>query len=332
MAASVRAGAAKVVRDPGQRIGVRSVLRVWPWHVDCERAKQERVPFCNTSMKFKISCELEYSLNGPATFLFALKCIETGGQKILRESLTTSPFVMVDEFNLAGGMNRFSRLATFNSGNLSLFYEADVSTSVRIVGREAIWPDPLKALAPEAIPFLLPSRYCPSDQMRRQALTLFGHLESQYEIATGVSDWIHDNITYVVGSSGESSSALDTMEQRQGVCRDFAHLGITMCRALNVPARYATCYAYRLHPPDFHACFEVFIGGWWYVFDPTRLAPLNGLVRIATGRDATETAVCTIFGDPQLLRSVVSCDLLDPEFDALTHGDLNSRGEALALL
>ena len=98
-----------------------------------------------------------------------------------------------------------------------------------------------------------------------------------------------------------------------------------------MPARYVTCYAHRLDPRDFHACFEVFIGGSWHVFDPTRLAPLNGLVRIATGRDAADVAVCTIFGNPELTRSWVSCDCDDVNFIPLTHDDL-VRGNMTVVL
>ena len=113
---------------------------------------------------------------------------------------------------------------------------------------------------------------------------------------TAITDWIHDNVEYVRGSTNSETSAYDTVTQRVGVCRDFAHLGIALCRALNIPARYFTGYAYELEPPDIHACFECYIGGTWMVFDATRLAHLNGLVRIAAGRDAADTAVASVFG------------------------------------
>ncbi|MES2440394.1 MAG: transglutaminase family protein [Verrucomicrobiota bacterium] len=283
-------------------------------------------------MNFKVSCELDYTLKDPATFLFALKCIETGGQQILNESLLVTPFVETEEFSLAGGMNRFSRLKTVNPGQLKINYQADVTTSVRIVPVDSLYVDSPSELHPDAIPFLFPSRYCQADRIREQAQELFGHLQTPYAIAIGVSDWIYQNVAYVSGSSGETSSALDTLDQRQGVCRDFAHLAITFCRAMNIPARYATCYAYRLEPPDFHACFEVFIGGWWYFFDATRLAPLNGLVRIATGRDAADAAVCTIFGNPELTASIVSCECTDTDFVAITRDTLAEANEAIALL
>ena len=283
-------------------------------------------------MKFKVSCQLEYNLNNPATFLFALKCLRTGGQEIISESLTTTPIIDIEDFHIESGMNRFSRIRTINPGTFGIHYQAEMEVATRIIRLGDLRADPTAELNPEGIPFLFPSRYCQSDIMRQQANDLFGSIQGSYAIAAAVSEWIFENISYVSGSSGETSSAIDTMNDRQGVCRDFAHLGIALCRALNVPARYATVYAYRLDPPDFHACFEVFIDGWWFLFDPTHLAPLNGLVRIATGRDAADAAVCTIFGDPQLTMSAVSCEAVDPDFQPITRRDLMERGEAIALL
>lgn len=283
-------------------------------------------------MKFKVFCELDYTLEEPATFLFALKCIQTQGQQILSESMTVSPMVDVEDFSVGSGMNRFSRLQTLNPGMLRISYQAEVTISARIVPVGNLYADTPGNLSPEAIYHLFPSRYCQADRFRQQAADLFGHLRSSHEIAEAVSDWIFNHVSYVSGSSGETCSAVETLEQRQGVCRDFAHLGIAFCRALSVPARYATCYAYQLNPPDFHACFEVFIDGCWYIFDPTRLAPLNGLVRIATGRDAADAAVCTLFGNPILTSSIVSCDCLSDQFIPVTRETLAQRQEAIALL
>ncbi len=283
-------------------------------------------------MNFQISCELDYTLAGPATFLFALKCIETPEQQIVSEALVIQPALSIEDFTLPGGMNRFSRLNTSEPGSLNITYQAEVITAVHVVPVDTIEAEGPGGLPAEVIPFLFPSRYCQSDRIREQAQELFGHLESPYVMASAVSDWIYGNVAYVSGSSGETSSAMDTLEQKQGVCRDFAHLGIAFCRALNLPARYATCYAHELQPPDFHACFEVYIGGWWWVFDATRLAPLNGLVRIATGRDAADAAVCTIFGNPVLNISAVTCQCTDTDFIPVTPDTLAERNEALALL
>lgn len=283
-------------------------------------------------MNFQITCELDYTLSGPANFLFALRCIETADQQIASESLVTEPPLSIEEFSIPGGMNRFSRLNTTEPGPLKVIYQAEVSTSVRVVPVDEIGAGGPGDYPAEVIPFLFPSRYCQSDRIREEAQELFGHLVSPHAIATGVADWIHDNVSYVSGSSGETSSAMDTFQQKQGVCRDFAHLGIAFCRALNLPARYATCYAHELEPPDFHACFEVYMGNWWWVFDATRLAPLNGLVRIATGRDAADAAVCTIFGNPLLNLSAVTCNCTDPDFQPVTRDTLAASNQAIALL
>jgi len=282
-------------------------------------------------MKFKISCELEYQLNEPATFLFSMECLETRGQKVLRESLRTLPEVSVERFRIDSGMNRFCRFRTYNPGWISLLYEAEVEASNCLIDLVNLNTGEVAEISPEGIPFLFPSRYCQSDVLRQQADSMFGHLDSAYGIASAVSDWIYENVSYVGGSSGETCSALDTFNERKGVCRDFAHLGIALCRALSVPARYASVYAHQLDPQDFHACFEVFIGGMWYVFDPTRLAPINGLVRIATGRDAADVAVCTFFGDAVLTKSVVSCVVAEHGFVPVTRDSLARAGQAIAL-
>jgi transglutaminase-like putative cysteine protease len=213
-----------------------------------------------------------------------------------------------------------------------MFYEAEVEVSTCLVNVANMVRDEVAELDPEGIPYLFPSRYCQSDILRQQADKMFGHLESPYKIAMAVSDWIYENISYVIGSSGETCSALETFNKREGVCRDFAHLGIALCRAVSVPARYASVYAHQLVPQDFHACFEVFIGGMWYIFDPTRLAPLNGMVRIATGRDAADVAVCTYFGDAVLTKSEVSCVGEEVGFEPVTRDSLASAGQAIALL
>lgn len=285
----------------------------------------------DSAINFHVACELDYTLHDPATFLFAIQCLETRGQQILRETLSIEPWIAAEEFSLSGGLNRFSRLTTVAPGQLKIAYHATVRSSSRVVSVSTLSTDTAATLMPEAIPLLLPSRYCQSDRLRQMANTLFGHCTTQHAIAAAVSDWIFENVAYVSGSSGENCSAIDTLEHRQGVCRDFAHLAIAFCRALNLPARYMTCYAYQLAPQDFHACFEVFIGGTWYLFDATQLAPLNGLIRIATGRDAADAAVCTSFGNPEFTRSLISCECREPDFIAVTRDHLAARNEAIFL-
>ena len=124
------------------------------------------------------------------------------------------------------------------------------------------------------------------------------------------------------------TSAYDTLIQREGVCKDFAHLGIAFCRALDIPARYFTAYACNLNPPDFHACFEAYIGGNWIFFDPTRSVPINGLVKIANGKDATEAAVASFFGNTNCTYMNVQCNPAEEGF--IPYAATTGKAEALS--
>ena len=116
-----------------------------------------------------------------------------------------------------------------------------------------------------------------------------------------IADWIHENVDYQLGSTQATTTACEVFMQRAGVCRDFAHLGVTFCRALNIPARLVVGYArFQEPPPDFHAVFEAYLGHRWVMFDATRMSPVGELVRIARGRDAKDVAFATIFGPAQM--------------------------------
>jgi transglutaminase-like putative cysteine protease len=111
-----------------------------------------------------------------------------------------------------------------------------------------------------------------------------------------ICGWIYDHLEYQPGSSNEETTADETLLKRAGICRDFSHLGIAFCRGLGIPARFVSCYAHGLVPSDFHAVFEAYLDGRWWLFDATRQADLDGLVRIGIGRDAAEVAFSTPFG------------------------------------
>ena len=136
-----------------------------------------------------------------------------------------------------------------------------------------------------------------------------------------IHDWVRDTLKFQAGSSCTGTSVLETLRDQQGVCRDFAHTMITFCRALNYPARFVTGVDYGADvsygPPDFHAYVEVFIGGAWYLFDPTGITQVNGLVRIGTGRDAAETSFATIFGPVLTGMPKVEYDAIDDPINGL---------------
>jgi len=154
----------------------------------------------------------------------------------------------------------------------------------------------------EVITGLRQSRYCPSDMMLGFAQAELGAFAGTEKTAAAVASWVFERIIYQPGSSGPTDTAIDTLLSGAGVCRDLAHLTITLCRALGVPARLVSVYAPGLMQMDFHAVVEVWRDGRWEVLDPTRLAPRSSLVRIATGRDAADTAfAATLRGDVELV-------------------------------
>jgi transglutaminase-like putative cysteine protease len=141
-----------------------------------------------------------------------------------------------------------------------------------------------------------------------------------------ITEWIHRNVEYLSGSTNAETSAYDTVTQQAGVCRDFAHLGIALCRALTIPARYCSVYAYQLEPQDFHACFEAYLSGQWIIFDATKLAPLNGLVKIAVGRDAADTAIANLFGNISGTSIKVNCQLSEGMLEPIFYDTTNWQG------
>jgi transglutaminase-like putative cysteine protease len=162
--------------------------------------------------------------------------------------------------------------------------------------------------------YLRPSRYSESDRLAPMAQSEFAGIDGAAELLAAVSSWVGSRLSYVPGSSGPTDGAVDTLLQRQGVCRDYAHLVVALLRALDVPARLAAVYAPGLNPMDFHAVAEAAIGGNWRVVDATLLAPRPSLVRIATGRDAADTAFLSTYGG--------AVELLEAQIGAVIDGPL----------
>lgn len=164
-----------------------------------------------------------------------------------------------------------------------------------------------------------PSRYAPSDALTPTAVAEFAGIEEPAERLRAVSSWVGTRLAYVSGSSSPIDGALETLRDRQGVCRDYAHLVVGLLRALDVPARLVAVYAPGLEPMDFHAVAEAWVDGAWHAVDATALAPRGTLVRIATGRDAADTAfLTTLHGRVDLLEMTVTATA-----DALPHDDLD---------
>jgi transglutaminase-like putative cysteine protease len=281
-------------------------------------------------MIFHVACELEYAVRFPSTLILNVHAQRNPSQTIVEEQFTADVPLALTEFTPEGSDSRFVRLETDSHERIGINYSATVECDVRTYRAHGVEPVRVAELDGSTIPYLFPSRYCQSDRLSRLAWDLFGTIENPHWKVVAISDWIYHNVEYLHGTTNSLTSAYDTVTQRTGVCRDFAHLGIALSRALNIPARYFSGYAYELDPPDFHACFECFIGGTWVVFDATRLAHLNGLVRIGTGRDAADAAVASIFGDAVNTLTRVTCTLGDGQtFAPIDRDHLDMQGVAL---
>ena len=173
----------------------------------------------------------------------------------------------------------------------------------RIVDPTEVVAEGPAALPAATRPFIRPSRYCQADLVQQSAWDHFGQLPRGYAQVRAVRDWVREHVRFKIGTSVTTTSVVETLRDGVGVCRDFAHTMIAYCRALNYPARIVTGVDYGADPslglPDFHAYVEVYVGGSWYIFDPTGISPVTGLLRIGTGRDAADVSFATLFGPVQ---------------------------------
>ena len=250
---------------------------------------------------------LDYQVATPTHFLFHIESAFHKAHQILEERLTIMPSVKVRTFGDDRIGNRFIRLDV-PKGLLSVNYHAKVEINSIVLAKK-MEESAVTAVPDDVLRYLMPSRYCESDVMSRAAQQLFGHLPPGIDRVHAIENWIHESICYLPGFSNSTTTSQEVFVQRAGVCRDFAHLGITLCRALNIPARLVVGYVNFQEPPqDFHAVFEAWLGNQWVLFDPTKMAPVDRLVRVGTGRDAKDVAFATIFGNVQMLRKEITVD------------------------
>lgn len=254
-------------------------------------------------MKIRVRAELVYRFDPPTDAIYKIQVALWPGQNLLEERLETVPAVdfIENEDDEFGARTLRARL----SGEVALTYEAVVDNGV-LKGLPPVtiqhdWND----LPAEVLTYLNPSRYCPSDQFGRFVERTFAGTTGGDRVLK-ILEWIRANIDYEPGVSDTETTAARTFIDRAGVCRDFTHLGITLCRASGIPARAVSAYAHQLTPPDFHAIFEVWLSNGWWLVDPTGLAPVEGLVRIACGRDAADIAFLTTQGTCTFVRQSVT--------------------------
>jgi transglutaminase-like putative cysteine protease len=254
---------------------------------------------------------LEYQVLSPAHFCFNLEAAHWPTQNILSERLMISSGVAPHAYTDRRSGNRLLRFDA-QPGLLRVDYQAEVEVHTPVPDTMLV-ERPVGQVPDGIFPYLLATRYCESDLLCNEVVRMFGHLPRGYARVKAIVDWIRSEVAYRPGSTNSNSTAGEVLAQRAGVCRDFAHLGITFCRALNIPARIVVGYVWFDEPPqDFHAVFEAWLDGQWVLFDPTGMAPVDRLVRIGTGRDAKDVAFATMFGQVQMVRKDVMVLEHDP--------------------
>jgi transglutaminase-like putative cysteine protease len=227
-----------------------------------------------------VGTTIRYQATSPATLVLQIAAVHATDEDVTVDAAETVEVEMLSA--PAGGRQHLLRVPP---GTVTVRYVATVAEGV---------PGPEPAGERERVDALRPSRYCPSDRVAGLARTLFGGKTSPVERVTAICDHVRGEIAYAPGSSGPTTDGVDTLLAGEGVCRDFAHVVAMLCRAVDVPARIASVYAPGLSPMDLHAVVEAEVDGQWWVWDATGLAPRQTLARIATGRDAADTALVTV--------------------------------------
>jgi transglutaminase-like putative cysteine protease len=265
-------------------------------------------------MKLRVGYELVYDCPRPTPMMLMLNTHYSRAEHVLKaDVLRTDPPVPVAQYRDGFG-NLCSRIVA-PAGRISLWTDAllDVPDQPETMPA-ADWQHPVEELPDDTLVFLLGSRYCETDLLSEIAWDKFGHLQGGRDRVQAVCDFVHGHIAFDYANARPTRTAWEAYQDRTGVCRDFAHLALTLCRGLNIPARYCTGYISDVGlpptdaPMDFCAWFEAYIGGTWQTFDPRNNAPRTGRVLMARGRDAADIPISNNFGATSLVKFEVICE------------------------
>jgi transglutaminase-like putative cysteine protease len=292
-----------------------------------------------TMVRLKFSISLSYQiLDSASDFIFNIQAAKTRCQTVVSEALSISQPVTPEYYTDPSYGTRYMRLQA-NNGPLVVQYDATVD-----IAHHESHPDSLEEMSIATVPmdamkYIYPSRYCQSDRLRKFASTEFGNLPRGYWRVQAIQDWVRARTAFTSNTSNSSTSAIDTLTDQAGVCRDFAHLMIALCRAVNIPARFVSGIDYgadpAMGPTDFHAYVEVMLSGRWYLFDPSGVSPPMGLVRLGTGRDAADASFATVFGAVASASPVISIEAIVDEGQGMLlprhrYEVLSTHGESVA--
>ena len=257
------------------------------------------------NLTVRVGCNLVYETTVQTPVLFVLRPRLEGSVLVMQEKLSFGIGLPSYEFQDTHGNITYRSL--FMPGRNEILHDALVAVSSEPDNRDVPnWLTPVSQLPPEVLRYTLPSRYCDSDKLMDFAWNHFGQITNALQRVQTICDWVHNNIEYRTLSGRPDLSASEVIYRRYGVCRDFAHAAIALCRTFNLPARYVTGHLPDIGcldpgtPMDFHAYFEVYLGHEWFTFDARFNVPRIGRVKVAHGLDAVDGAFATIYGEAAL--------------------------------
>ena len=252
------------------------------------------------SKTFDIDCELNYEVHAPSTFIFKIEAAFTPEQSIGDESLTLMPALPTSRYTDPLGTRTLR--VNVPPGPFSIRYCTQAVVR-RPHGSEFMQEVDVARMPLDVLPFLTGSRYVESELIFQDALNWIGAGDRGFRRVERICQWVRDNVKYEIGTSKAYGTTRDVLATRTGVCRDYAHVSIGLCRALNIPARFVVGHVlWETPPPDFHALFEAWLDGQWVLFDPTEMADTADVIRIGTGQDAADLPFATIFGSATMSR------------------------------
>lgn len=259
-------------------------------------------------MRLSIDVTLAYALDGDADVMLLVEAAAMADQRLEQQDLRLYSDGQIGAQPGLDGIGQRSWVQ--GSDHLRAEYRAIVAIDRPMRDLATLPATPPHRVAADAVPYLLPSRYCESDRFEGFIKGDFPGL-SGGALAAALSNWVRDNLHYAANASSGETTALATFASRSGVCRDYAHLLVSLARAGGIPARCVSAYAPGVDPPDFHAVAELWLDGGWHLVDSTGMARADEIARVAVGRDATDIAFMTIFGTAQMIEQRVTVVRLD---------------------
>ena len=254
-------------------------------------------------MPLDINARFTFSLDTPTDLLLQFEAAAIPEQDLLSSETRITPSIEISR--VAAHDEIGERIWLRAQGEVAVDYAAQVAVQRHVHDLAALPAVPTHDLPGETVQYLFDSRYCQADRMQSFVASRFGELSGGEKIVA-MREWIGNEIAYEPGSSNATTTAVDTFVERRGICRDFAHVMISLARAAAIPARYVSCFAPRVTPQDFHAVAEVFLadpkvegGGAWYIVDATGMADPAQTAKIGVGRDAADVSFLTAFGMAQ---------------------------------